>query len=216
MNESTYIRKGLLKTHRLTRTCFKRPLYFLLWEDSVHEPIRIHLYYHSWGPRPQIRLRYAHGVYKSIFHLGKAVQSHPANTYSEMNNQGCREPAWEIPPMTRSCGESWWGKVSQVSRGPLPEHLPRNQNLSVDCLLYYTLLTLQGAIPDHLSLEKVNLELQLVSCIWKEYLSSNPSDGSLTCLTVRDFYNLWLFIAPQSREVCSLKHLKDIEPFLKS
>ena len=48
------------------------------------------------------------------------------------------------------------GKASQVSRCPLPEHLPRNQNLSVYCLLYYTLLTLQGAIPNHLSLEKVN------------------------------------------------------------
>ena len=57
------------------------------------------------------------------------------------------------------------GKASQVSRGPLPEHLPQNQNLSVYCLLYYTLLTLKRAIPDHLSLEKVNLELQLVSCI---------------------------------------------------
>ena len=57
------------------------------------------------------------------------------------------------------------GKVSQVSRAPLPEHLPRNQNLSVYCLLYYILLILQGAIPDHLSLENVNLELQLVSCI---------------------------------------------------
>ena len=57
------------------------------------------------------------------------------------------------------------GKASQVSRGPLSEHLPRNQNLSVYCLLYYTLLTLQGAIPNHLSLEKVNLELQLVSYI---------------------------------------------------
>ena len=34
------------------------------------------------------------------------------------------------------------GKASQVSRGPLPEHLPPNQNLSVYCLLYYTLLTL--------------------------------------------------------------------------
>ena len=57
------------------------------------------------------------------------------------------------------------GKASQVSRGPLPEHLPPNQNLSVYCLLYYTLLTLQGTIPHQLSLEKVNLELQLVSCI---------------------------------------------------
>ena len=54
---------------------------------------------------------------------------------------------------------------------------------TVYCLLYYTLLTLQGAIPNHLSLEKVNLELQLVSWIWKECLSSNPSNGSLTCLT---------------------------------
>ena len=53
------------------------------------------------------------------------------------------------------------GNASQVSSGPLPEHLPRNQNLSVYCLLYSTLLTLQGAIPDHLSLENVNLELQL-------------------------------------------------------
>ena len=58
------------------------------------------------------------------------------------------------------------GNASQVSSGPLPEHLPRNQNLSVYCLLYSILLTLQGAIPNHLSLEKVNLELQLtVFCI---------------------------------------------------
>ena len=75
------------------------------------------------------------------------------------------------------------GQGESGLKGPLPEHLPRNQNLSVYCLLYYTFLTLQGAITDHLSLEKVNLELQLVSCIWKEYFSSNPSDGSLTCLT---------------------------------
>ena len=81
-------------------------------------------------------------------------------------------------------------KASQVSLGPLPEHLPRNQNLSVYCLLYYTPLTLQGAIPDHLSLEKVNLELQLVSCIGKECFNSNPFDGPLTCLTVGDSYNL--------------------------
>ena len=40
--------------------------------------------------------------------------------------------------------------------------------LSVYCLLYYTLLTLQGAIPDHLSLENVNLELQLQSPTYKK------------------------------------------------
>ena len=56
------------------------------------------------------------------------------------------------------------GKTSQVSRGPLPEHLPQTK-ICLLRLLYYTLLTLQGAIPDHLSLEKINLELQLVSCI---------------------------------------------------
>ena len=54
-------------------------------------------------------------------------------------------------------------KVDQDSRDPLDllEHLPRNQNLSV--LLYYafrqTLLILMGAVPDHLSLKEINLEL---------------------------------------------------------
>ena len=65
----------------------------------------------------------------------------------------------------------------------------------------------------HLSLEKVNLELQLVSCLWKECLSLNPSVGSLTCLIAGDFYNLYLFTAPQPWETRSLKYLKDIEPF---
>ena len=131
------------------------------------------------------------------------------------NMVSCQEPAWEIPPMTKVMrkrpdgqGKSGLKGSSAWASTPKPK--------SVYCLLYYTLLTLQGAIPNHLSLEKVNLELQLVSCVWKECLSSNPSDGSLTCLTVRDFYNLWLFTAPQPREAWSLKHLKDIEPFLKS
>ena len=45
---------------------------------------------------------------------------------------------------TPGAGDGQWGlvgKVSQVSRGPPSEHFPRNQNLSVSCLLYYTLLT---------------------------------------------------------------------------
>ena len=55
------------------------------------------------------------------------------------------------------------GKVDQDSRDPLDllEHLPPNQNLSV--LLSYafcqTLLILMGAVPDHLSLKEINLEL---------------------------------------------------------
>ena len=128
------------------------------------------------------------------------------NDKPNINKENCWEPAREIPPMTRSCGETWRGKASQVSRGPLPEHLPWNQNPSVYCLLYYTLLTLQGAIPNHLSLEKVNLELQLVSCIWKECLSSNPSDGSLTSLTrSRGLFQLVIVYRPPTTRGTKLK-----------
>ena len=44
----------------------------------------------------------------------------------------CREPAWEIPPMTRSCGRDLMSKADQDLRDPLDllEHLPPNQNLS--------------------------------------------------------------------------------------
>ena len=38
----------------------------------------------------------------------------------------CREPAWEIPPMTRSYGGDLTGKADQDSRGSLDllEHVP--------------------------------------------------------------------------------------------
>ena len=127
------------------------------------------------------------------------------NDKPNINKENCWEPAREIPPMTRSCGETWRGKASQVSRGPLPEHLPWNQNLSVYCLLSYTLLTLQGAISDHLSLEKVNVELQLVSCISMECLGSNPSDGSLTCLTVKRLLQLVIVYSPPTGRGMKLK-----------
>ena len=80
------------------------------------------------------------------------------------------------------------GKASQVSRGPLPERLPSNQNLSVYCLLYYTLLTLQGDIPDHLSLEKVNLNLkfQKTKVMATGPITSWQIDGE-TVETVGDF-----------------------------
>ena len=54
------------------------------------------------------------------------------------------------------------------------------------CLPYCSALSTHH----HLSLEKVNSELQLISCIWKKWLGLNPSNGSLTCLTAGDFYNL--------------------------
>ena len=51
----------------------------------------------------------------------------------------CREPAQEIPPMTRSYGGDLTGKADQDLRDSLDllEHLPWNQSLSVYCLLYY-------------------------------------------------------------------------------
>ena len=41
----------------------------------------------------------------------------------------CQEPAWEIPPMTRSCGGDLTGKVDQDSRDSLDllEHLPQTK-----------------------------------------------------------------------------------------
>ena len=40
---------------------------------------------------------------------GKNMQKNsPKNLHDPANHNGviCREPAWEIPPMTRSCGET--------------------------------------------------------------------------------------------------------------
>ena len=65
--------------------------------------------------------------------------------------------------MTRSCGGDLTGKAGQDSRDSLDllEHLPQTKI----CLLY-TILSFtnssdinRGAIPDHLSLEKINLGL---------------------------------------------------------
>ena len=56
------------------------------------------------------------------------------------------------------------------------------------------------------SLEKVNSGLQLtVSCIWKVCFSSNPFDGSLSCLTVGDFYNLLIVYSPLTARGTKLK-----------
>ena len=113
--------------------------------------------------------------------------------------------------MTRSCGEAWWARRVRLQGFPLgfSEHLPPKTRV---CLPYCTVLSTHH----HLSLENVNLEVQLVSCIWKECFSSNPFDGSLTCLTAGDFYKLVNCLRPQLWEARSLKHLKDTEPFLKS
>ena len=55
------------------------------------------------------------------------------------------------------------GKADKDSRDPLDllEHLPPNQNLSIFLSYAFrqTLLILMGAVPDHLSLKEINLEL---------------------------------------------------------
>ena len=39
-------------------------------------------------------------------------------SWSVSDNDSCREPAWGIPPVTRSCGRGLMGKVSQASGFP--------------------------------------------------------------------------------------------------
>ena len=81
-----------------------------------------------------------------------------------MSHVDCREPAREIPPMTRSCGEAWWARQVRPQGFPLdfPEHLPSKTRI---CLLYCVMLSTyssdinRGLSPHHLFLEKVNLEL---------------------------------------------------------
>ena len=89
----------------------------------------------------------------------------------------CREPAREIPPMTRSCGEAWWARWVRPQGFPLdfPEHLPP-KNQSLPALLYCAFPLFWH------SLEKVNLGLQS-SAFERNVSAQNPSDGSLTCLT---------------------------------
>ena len=116
-----------------------------------------------------------------------------------LNNHHPSSPWWEDAKVTEATWDTagsqhgrshpWQGHAERPDgqgesglKGSSAWASTRNQNLSVYCLLYYNILTLQGAIPDHLSLEKVNLEIQLVSCIWNECLGLKPFDGFQTYL----------------------------------
>ena len=139
--------------------------------------------HHSKGPRCPSPLQ----IYLNPLHW---LDCHPYYWLTTRWHvwQPARSQHEESHPLQKS-----WGKNPDIHKGviwlqgfPLdfPEHqLPKTRV----CLPYYpvlsTLLTLTGAVPHHLSLENVNSELHPVSCIWKECFSSNPSDGSLTCLT---------------------------------
>ena len=80
----------------------------------------------------------------------------------EGGRHDCREPAWGILPMAKVMRKRPDGqRRDQDSRDPLDllEHLPPNQNLSYYFVPFTNSPDIQGAIPDHLSLEKINLGL---------------------------------------------------------
>ena len=81
------------------------------------------------------------------------VECYPA----VIRNAFCREPAWEIPPMTRPCGRDLTSKADQDLRDPLDllEHLPQNQNLSY----YFVPFT---------NSSDVNRGLSLTTFLWKK------------------------------------------------
>ena len=103
-----------------------------------------------------------------------SMWSKATGTWGHLREVRCQEPAWGIPPMAKVMRKGAWQNAkarSGLEETPLGflEHLPPKPESACLTALCFPpiLLTLQGAaIPNHLSLEKVNLELQLtVSCI---------------------------------------------------
>ena len=124
------------------------------------------------------------------------VENPPASAvYAEV----CREPAREIPPMTRSCGEAWWARRVKPQSSPwnFLSMYPKNQNLPA---LWYCAFPLFWH-----TLEKVNSGL-LSSAFERNVSVQTPSDNSLACL--RDPYSCAceLFSLPTPRGTGSLKH----------
>ena len=107
-----------------------------------------------------------------------------------------------------------------TTRGPLdlPEHLPQNQNL----FYYSTTFTNSsdingGAIPDHLSLKKINLELYLISLLGiigvfqskpLRWLSNLP-DRFIRTPTAT---HMVVYSLPTVRGMGSLRYSNSIEP----
>ena len=105
--------------------------------------------------------------------VSDAIQlSHPLSSPSPAPNpsqhqslsQWCWEPAWGIPPMTRSCREAWWARQVRPQGFPLefPEQVPQKpESACLIVLCFSTLLTLSG---------KSWLRAS-VFCIWQECFS---------------------------------------------
>ena len=138
----------------------------------------------------------------------------------------CREPAWGILPMAKVMRKGAWQtqRQDQASGVPLDflEHLPPNQSLPA--LLHYVFHLLfwhyRGAVPHHLPLKGVNLQLQLISLlgITRVFQSKNSSDGSLACLTSLSGLlqpHMWLFTASQLWEAWDVLNFLNAKSYEK-
>ena len=122
----------------------------------------------------------------------------------------CREPAREIPPITRSCGETWWARRVR-SQGVLCLSIYPETKICLFTICYTILFWhYRGAIPDHLSLEKVNLELQLSPAYERNVSTQIPLMALELAWELETFTICDCLQPPTTR---GLKHLKDIEPF---
>ena len=88
------------------------------------------------------------------------VQSLSQEDPLEKGMATCREPAWGIPPVTRSCGKSSDGKANHTSGFPSGISWASTPKARI-CLLYYVMLSTYSSVinralsPHHLFLEKV-------------------------------------------------------------
>ena len=122
----------------------------------------------------------------------------------------CREPAWGIPSMTRSCSRGLDGQGESGLRFSPWYFLSMYPPKIRICLPYFIFLLFWH------SLEKVNSGLQSPGKRMSQF--KTPSDNSLTCLTGSpgSLTACELLAAPQPWEAQSLKHLKRYRAFLKS
>ena len=112
----------------------------------------------------------------------------------------CWEPAWGIPPMTRSCGEAWWARRVRPQGFPLvfPEHVPpKPESACLIVLCFSTLLTF--------SEKKLTQGFSLLHL--KGMFQLKPSDNSLACLTGSPglFTSCELLTAPPTARGTKLK-----------
>ena len=141
------------------------------------------------------------------------------------SNEIARSQHGESHPWQRSWGRGLTGKGEIRPRGN-PRGLswastPKLESVRfIKLYLSPTLLTLTGAIPHHLSLKRVNLELQIISLlgVTRVFQSKNSSDGSLACLTSLSGLlkpHMWLFTASQPWEARDTLNFLNTESFEK-